>query len=175
MAQMPQQKPGKSKQDYQTPPALLDAIKQRLRIEEFSIDLAADADNAIVHRYYDEEIDALHPDVPWNVIPGQWAWLNPPYADIFPWVQKAVAESAIGAHIVMLVPAAVGANWWRECVEPFAYTVFLNGRIQFVGAEGPYPKDCALLFYTPWGFKGSEIWRWRDDVPKLQQPELGED
>ena len=178
---MPAQKPGRSKQDYTTPPELLEAIKSRLRIEKFAIDLAASKENTVAEIFYTEEDDSLRPGLKWDW--GSWAWLNPPFGNIDPWVRKAVTESAVGAHIVMLVPASVGTNWWLESVSNFTYQVFLNGRITFggtpinpkTGKPDPYPKDCALLFYTPWGFRGSEIWRWADDVPKLQQPEFSED
>jgi DNA (cytosine-5)-methyltransferase 1 len=169
------QKPGKSKQDYQTPTELLMAVRNRLHISDFKVDLAATQENRVTALWHglDNGIDSLAAGVGWNY--NGWAWLNPPYADITPWVEKAARESMGGAHIVMLVPASVGANWWRHWVEPYAYQSYLNGRIQFVGAEGLYPKDCAILLYTPWGFLGHEIWNWKSSVPQLQQPELGED
>ncbi len=42
----PKQKPGRSKQDYGTPPEFLDAVKARFRIEAFDCDLAASHDIA---------------------------------------------------------------------------------------------------------------------------------
>ncbi len=168
---MPKQKPGNSKQDYGTPPELLAAVKKRLHISNFSVDLAASAENAVAPAYFDEAFDSLRPEVSWNHVDGKWAWLNPPYANITPWVEKAAKQSMKGAHIAMLLPASVGANWWSEWVEPFAYQSYLNGRLTFVGETTPYPKDCALLLYTPWGFTGHEIWGWRNAVSELLQPE----
>lgn len=156
---MPQQKPGRSKQDYRTPPEFLDAVKRRLSIDRFSIDLAADFHNRVADAYYTKDDNAL--ERTWNPEPGQWAWCNPPYANITPWVEKAVRESVRGAHTAMLLPASVGSNWWMQYVEPYAYQSFLNGRLTFVGCDTPYPKDCALLLYTPWGFTGHEIWSWQ--------------
>lgn len=179
---MPAQKPGKSKQDYQTPLEFIKAVEQRLCITEFSIDLAASKENTIADIFYTEEDDSLS-DIKWNW--GGWAWLNPPFSHIEPWVEKAVREAALGAHIAMLVPASVGANWWRSYVEPFAYQSFLNGRLCFIPdwreqgfKSAPlYPKDCALLLYTPWGFRGTEIWSWRAgyDMPEVPEPEVSED
>jgi len=161
MSSMPKQKPGLSKQDYQTPPELLEAVKNRLRIPYFECDLAASSDNAVAPLCYTESDNALLPENIWKFGGHKWCWLNPPYANIRPWVKKAAGESFNGANIVMLVPASVGANWWREWVEPYAYQVFLNGRLTFVGETKPYPKDCALLLYTPWGFRGHEVWDWK--------------
>lgn len=163
---------GNSKQNYGTPPELLQAIKHRLHIDNFELDVAADSENAVALEYFDEAFNALRPGVNWNK--EGWTWCNPPYANIEPWVIKAYQETSKGAQTVMLIPASVGSNWWKEWVNPYAYIVYLNGRITFVGAKDPYPKDCALLFYTPWGFKGSEVWNWRD-VSELCESELGED
>ena len=159
---MPKQKPHRSKQDYQTPPELIHAIKMELGIKNFSIDLAASGENFIVPYYYCEEDNSLVQN--WNV--GGWGFCNPPYADIKPWVQKAYEEFQKGASIVMLLPASVGANWWRDWVHLKCLVMFLNGRIQFVGATGLYPKDCAVLVYSPLleGKTGYKVWSWREHV-----------
>lgn len=165
MASMPLQKPGRSKQDYGTPPQLLAAIKTRLGIDDFTIDLAATKENAVCEIYYslEEGVDSLvhqwwfNKDLPQSL---GWTWCNPPFGDIDPWVHKAWDESQMGAHIVMLVPSSF-SEWWRDWVEGKAYVVHLNNRVKFVGAKDYYPKDCSLLIYTPFGFKGSELWSWR--------------
>ena len=179
MSSMPEQRPGRSKQDYGTPPEFLSAVRKRLHIQNFFLDIAASPDNAVCDNYLTEENNALSAVYDWlpadHPYTQEWGWLNPPFNNIAPWVEKASQQAKLGAHIAMLVPASVGANWWRDYVEAFAYQSFLNGRITFVGCEDPYPKDCALLLYTPWGFLGHEIWKWSGSVPKLQQPELGED
>lgn len=160
----PAQQPGKSKQDYTTPRELLTAVKRRLHIrEDFCVDLAASKENAVCDFYYSEEDSAFDESNYWHwrESEGQWAWCNPPFADISPWVEKAAHEAKHGANIVMLIPASVGSNWWRDWVEPYAYQVFLNGRLTFGGCSDPYPKDTALLLYTSWGFRGTEVWDWK--------------
>lgn len=163
MSKMPRQKPGKSKQDYGTPPEFIDAACRFIGITSFQIDLAASAENAIASMFYTEEDDALCTELTWSM-PG-WSWLNPPFANITPWAERAYAESHLaGAKIAMLIPASVGANWWRDYVHEKARVLCLNGRIQFVGAPDPYPKDCALLLYAPGLAVGYDVWQW-----KLQQ------
>lgn len=159
---MPEQKPGRSKQDYQTPPEFLAAVKSRLCIEEFEFDLAASEENTVVPGRFFSEADNALSDV-W-LTSGGWLWCNPPYGDIGPWVERAASQSDLGAHIAMLVPASVGANWWRDYVVNESYQLFLNGRLTFVGAEGPYPKDLALILYTPFIRSGSAVWNWREEV-----------
>lgn len=160
---MPKQKPGKSKQDYCTPTEFLDAVKNRLMIPEFSWDLAADAENTVSpFGHFDEATNALQQSWVGGLgLPYTWLWLNPPYSDISPWVQKCAEESAKGAHIAVLVPASVGSNWWRDYVHGQAHVIFLNDRIQFVGAEWVYPKDLALLLFTPFCKGGYEVWKWK--------------
>lgn len=152
MAKMPVQKPGKSEQVVCTPPNFIEAVKEFLHIEQFDCDLAADKDNTVAPKFYDEEMDSLKQT--WKCGTG-WNWCNPPYANIGPWVAKAYRELVSNdARTVMLVPASVGSNWWADCVHEKAEVVFLNGRITFVGHENPYPKDLALLYYANWQFKG---------------------
>lgn len=163
---VPKQKPGRSEQVVCTPPEFLNAVCRRLCIDWFIWDLAASTDNTIVEpnangwRHYDEADDALVQTWP----KGGWCWLNPPFGDIEPWVRKASIEAANGASTVVLVPASVGSNWWRHYVEPFSYVSYLNGRLTFVGHKTCYPKDLALLLYTPWGFSGHETWRWKANL-----------
>lgn len=176
---MPAQKPGRSVQDYQTPTAFLDAVRGWLQIEQFSIDLAADVDNAVCPRFYHEADNALMQD--WNA--EGWAWLNPPFSALAPWVQRAWEQTQQGAYLVMLVPAGVGSNWWRDWVHDKARVLLLNGRLCFIPdwattidpattkpGKGPpryysspplYPKDCCLLCYAPGVTPGYEVWTWK--------------
>jgi phage N-6-adenine-methyltransferase len=171
---MPTQKPGRSKQNYVTPVELLNRVQERLCIEQFTFDLAADADNAVCPTFYTEEDNALSADVSWYNGPG-WAWCNPPYANIAPWVEKAAKEADRGTQIIMLVPASVGSNWWSDWVLPYAYITHLNGRIKFVECKDYYPKDCSLLLYTPYRFTGSDTWAWQRSMSELHEPELSKD
>lgn len=155
----PRQKPGRSRQDFQTPPEFLAAVKGFLGIEAFTIDLAASAENTAAERFYTETDNALVQ--PWWVGQG-WAWLNPPFARLAPWVEKAYRESRAWASIAMLVPAGVGSNWWKEFVHGRARVLLLNGRITFVGETAGYPKDCCLLLFSPLVVPGYEVWTWPD-------------
>lgn len=153
---MPAQKPGRSEQVVVTPDEFMRAVKSRLGIDHFCIDLAANDKNTKANRYYSSEVDSLVHN--WRrAVPSGWAWLNPPYSDICPWVQKALLS---GRHIAVLVPASVGSNWWRDYVHDQAFVLFLNGRIQFEGHTTGYPKDLALILY---GLEpGYDIWRWKE-------------
>ena len=95
---MPAQKPGLSRQDYETPVVFLDAVMQRFDVKAFTADLAASPSNAKAVRFFTEESDSLKQD--WTTLhevpskPVINLWLNPPFGHIEPWAKKC-AESNI--------------------------------------------------------------------------------
>jgi hypothetical protein len=158
----PLQKPGRSKQDYETPADFLAAAKARLGIDQFVFDFACRPDNAKAENF--NHGDSLA--IAWEALDLEhgWAWLNPPFADIAPWAQRCAQFKRDGGHVALLVPAAVGANWFRDHVHCQASVLFLNGRIKFVGAKDYYPKDCILALYSPFYGPGYDVWSWRQEV-----------
>ncbi len=151
---MPIQKPGRSKQDYETPDDFIRAFKGRFG--PIAVDLAASAENTKGQVFFTEEDNSLNQD--W------WGygnlWLNPPYANIEPWAEKCAIEQARCSRIFMLVPASVGSNWYSNFVEPYAFVFALNPRLTFKGCTAPYPKDCILACYLG-GLTGFRTWRWK--------------
>jgi phage N-6-adenine-methyltransferase len=145
--------------NYATPVEFVDAVKRRFGIAHFAWDLAASEENTKADRWYDERQDSLKQD--WTRHLGD-SWLNPPYGHIEPWAAKC-HESFCGASAIrrlfLLVPAAVGSNWFANHVDARALVLLLNGRICFDG-KNPYPKDTILACY---GLKpGYAVWRWKD-------------
>lgn len=163
--QMPAQRPGSSEQGVRTPKVFLDAVRVKLGITDFVMDLAATKANRVTAEYYSRRDDALTQMWPSEGV----SFLNPPYANISPWVEKAYHESEVGSTTSVLIPAAVGANYWAKWVHEKAHVFLLNGRIQFVGHTHGYPKDLVLLIYgphpvhvaEPWRIPGYEVWRWK--------------
>ncbi len=156
----PPQKRNDSRQDYETPDDFLTALKRRLNIRDFVVDLAACAENAKAPLFIDEATDALKVD--WRMYAGArlgWAWLNPPFANIPPFAHRC-AHFRRDVNTAFLVPASVGANWWRDDVDGHAYILLLNGRLDF-GVGDSYPKDCALALYGPAVGRGYEVWDWK--------------
>lgn len=177
---MPAQNRHVSEQAVGTPPEFIQAACRKLRIVGFSFDLAADARNTIVgtsghgqKRHFDIADDALKQDWTHPFGPGPlymystpWNWLNPPFARIDPWAEKCCLEAERGAYTAMLVPSSTGTNWWNDYVHGYAYVLSLRGRIRFIGHTDQYPKDLALVLYTPQGFNGSDIWDWKAELTK---------
>ena len=181
----PRHNKGQSKQNYRTPTNFLDAVRAKFGIKQFSIDLAAEPDNAVCPDYYTKEMDTLSDACPWNSF-GGWNWLNPEYANIGPYVEKAYRETLIEEYEsknLLLLPAGVGSNWWRDWVHGKCKVHLLNGRLCFIHdwehtidpaslkpGRGParfytsppiYPKDCVLLQYQPGCWVNDyQVWTW---------------
>ena len=151
---------GGSRQDYQTPMVLLDAIKRRLGIESFAIDLAASADNTAASRYFTSENNALEQN--WTIAIGDgWGWMNPPFGKMEPWVEKCAAEGDEGTKIAVLLPASIGAKWWIRHVHNKAQVLILDGRVTFVGETDPFPKDCVIAIYADAYAPTYRVWDWK--------------
>lgn len=166
---MPKQKPGKSKQDYETPKDLLDAIKARLRITEFEFDFACSKANKKARRGWTERDDSLSKySLQWVMAcEGGWGWLNPPFGKIAPWAQACRRAMRRGAKIAFLVPASVGSNWYRDHIhqQPGVTVLFLNGRPCFdpTRPKWGFPKDCMLVLFDMTHRTFSiDVWTWKE-------------
>lgn len=148
----PKQKPGRSRQDYETPWELIQAVEHFLDIDYFTTDLAATEKNSKALYWLRDSLDT-----DWSTLRG-WCWLNPPFADIGPWVRKCFNTPQ--ANIALLVPASVGSEWFRCYVFNRARILALSPRISF-DSKGPYPKDCILALYSQGHPPGFELWRWK--------------
>lgn len=164
---MPAQKPGRSRQDYATPPEFLDAVRKAFG--PIVWDLAAHRGNRVCDAYFgpdhahEPSRDSLQCD--WADIRRGYSrtgllWLNPPFGSIAPWAAKCAAECARGAEILFLVPASVGANWFWDHVAPHAYVYALSPRLSFDG-KNSFPKDLILAHYQPGVSCGYGFSRWK--------------
>lgn len=169
---MPQQRPHRSKQNYSTPVDFIAAAKALLGISAFAFDFAASASNTKATRYWSKRHDALsYSPAEWaQQLPSQsdWGWLNPEFEKIAPWAARCAAVRELGRNIAFLVPASVGANWFRDHVAGHAHVKFLNGRLAFIPnkPEALYPKDCILALFSPRWQAAYVVWEWRTEVAK---------
>jgi hypothetical protein len=161
---MPRQRPGASKQDYETPDEFVRAVERLVGIagQGFAVDLAATEANSKGQTCITPEADSLV--VNWLRLPsaseGRWCWLNPPFAHLEPWVAKCAYARRNGLRIACLLPAGVGTNWFAAHVAGQAMVLFVRPRLTFVGHDDPYPKDLILCLYdgprvgyAPWVWK----------------------
>ena len=154
-----------------TPAIFMQAIEKKFG--QITRDLAASAKNTKgALGFYSKEEDAFKQA--WHEKAG-FLWLNPPFAWIGPWVIKCLAESKLGANILMLVPASVGAKWFEDNVFKKADVHFLYGRIAFDGSTTVYPKDCMVIHFRP----DTEtvkpdffVWHWKAELEEETSEEV---
>lgn len=163
---VPKQKPGRSKQDYETPRIFLDALEKRFG--KMDVDLAATRKNAKAPICLTLEEDSLtyHWASSW---PDENLFLNPPFADIEPWAAKCAEEGPkmIRGRIFLLTPASIGSDWFARNVYGQAMVLGLSPRIPFdgtpinpkTGRPDGYPKDLMISVFGA-GMHGFDCWRW---------------
>ena len=69
---------------------------------------------------------------------GETVWCNPPYSNINPWLDKAIAEAENGFNTVMLIPSLNGEIRDMTILRHATNLIFIvggygiNGRISFL-------------------------------------------
>lgn len=169
---MPRQRPGRSRQDYATPRDFVRAAQLKLGIDHFEFDFAADATNTVAPHFWTAADDSLvKTPEQWRAEIGDgWGWLNPPFKRIGPWARRCADVAALGGAIAFLVPASIGANWFRDDVDGKAHVLALNGRLPFIPEQPTwlYPKDCILCLFHEGSFGGVSVWDWRAELRDAQ-------
>lgn len=150
----------------QTPRWLFDALDGQFF---FELDAAALPETALCELFIAPEQDAL--TTSWGPLLDKqrvrretWAWLNPPYSNIGPWVDCCEAERQEGIGTVMLVPCDPSAEWYRaacqvaDCLDIVGYHDekgrWHSGRVNFIdrgtGKElRGNPKGSTLFIFRP--------------------------
>lgn len=82
----------------------------------------------------------------WTIAPGAWIWLNPPYSDPGPWLDKLVR---CGRPACALVKADPSTEAWADSVWHGSDRVgFFRKRLAFGGpSDGSAKFPCALVLY----------------------------
>ena len=102
---------------------------------DFGLDAAATKESAKCTIYFTPETDGLNQD--WlKESENKTVWVNPPYSDNGPWMQKAKEEQAKGVTTCLLVPHDNRAEWWpiniaseiRDIVGYYDDRVYLSGK-----------------------------------------------
>ncbi len=83
-------------------------------------------------------VDGLSMD--WN---GHRVFLNPPYNNIKPWLDKAYISDCL---CVALLPARTGTEWFHEYYNKVE-TVFLRGRLKYGEAKDNAPFNSLLMVF----------------------------
>lgn len=86
---------------------------------------------------------------------GAKIFVNPPYSQPLPWIEKAIAEFRKGKTVVLLLKHDSSTVWWARLHEAGAYFLPIMGRLQFVTRQGrrkgrkaaaPFPSVLVVLY-----------------------------
>lgn len=145
------------RQGWLTPKALVDRVLYALGIDQFDQDMASPGpgkSNIPALTYHVEEPGKPMGGglaAPWK---GEVLWLNPPYADPYPWCQRAAeaVERGDAGLVIALVPVRPYAAWHRDNVSGRAHVILLDHRVRFEvvpGVPGGAPTFSTQLIL--WG------------------------
>lgn len=131
--------------NWRTPKYIFDYFDD---MYHFELDAAADVTNYLCNNYYTEEDSAFNHDWYTAVEGSPSVWLNPPYSNPLPWVQKAHHEAINGCTVVMLLKLDTSTKWFDIC-RKYATTIYLLGRrVRFLkpdGTPGKSPNFCSCV------------------------------
>lgn len=170
------------KNNWRTPRALFDCLNDEYA---FTLDGAADAENALCARFYSEADNAFSQNPEGEVI-----WVNPPYGGaenacqspckkkrcpkrgycvseyqpgLEDWTELFIRWSAKN-QVVVLVPTATDTEWFAKAFRAAKDVTFLAARVQFVNPETGQPD--------PGNTTGSVIFRFNSGIGCDQCPHV---
>jgi site-specific DNA-methyltransferase (adenine-specific) len=115
--------------DWATPPEFIATLEAEFGT--FDLDPCATDETAKARNYFTREEDGLQQD--WSGL----VFVNPPYSNVVPWVEKAIAECrAERACSLLLLPNNTDTAWFHDLVLRWCSVRFLRGRIAFLGYDG---------------------------------------
>lgn len=124
---------GKVNDDVETPPDLLKPLNA-----EFNFDF----DPCPIRRA--EGFDGLVAD--W----GKRNYVNPPFSNIMPWVEKATKELQKGNLSVVLIPCRPSTKYWHEFIFPYAKEIrFFRRGIKFKGYKSTLNIPICVAIFDP--------------------------
>ena len=130
---------GKRDDCWSTPREVFDALNSEFG---FTLDAAADAENALCVRFFTWRDDGLKKDWGKEVV-----WCNPPYSEAGDWIAKGHESSMNGATVVMLLPVRTGNRSWHEHIHGIAEIRWVRGRLAFGNSKNRAPFDSAIVIW----------------------------
>jgi hypothetical protein len=77
-------------------------------------------------------------------------FINPPYSDISPWLEKAVEEMNNGNLSVFLIPVRTQTKYWHKFVFPHVSEMrFIQTGVKFKGYSTVLPNATCILIFNP--------------------------
>ncbi|URC22387.1 putative adenine-specific methylase [Serratia phage vB_SmaM-Susuwatari] len=128
-----------------TPKWLFNVLNKRYGGPDgFNLDAAADAENSHCIAHYNEEQNSLLQE--WASY--EYVFCNPPFDDLNPWVEKAIAECKLGKNVTvaMILPHDVSVAWAHRAIINSAEIIHVisdgkaSGRVAFIDPISKKPR-----------------------------------
>lgn len=101
----------------------------------FDVDLAATYRNTKCEYYYDKSVNAL--SVSWHKeFPKGAGFLNPPFSNIDPWIDKAIEEATKGFVTTMIMEIPNGEIRQEKIFNFATHFTWITGRIPYCTPDG---------------------------------------
>jgi phage N-6-adenine-methyltransferase len=130
---------------WRTPKTIFDYYDRRFK---FIGDVAASDSNKLCTYYIDQAEDALSVD--WFPV----NWLNPPFSNVTPWINKAIKQESLGNLTVILLPADTSVKWFKLAFDNCTECHLISGRLAFINQETGKPvsgnnKGSVVFIFDP--------------------------
>lgn len=144
-------------QEWETPDSVFDLLFEKLGVAGFTLDVCASDSNAKGKYFFHKVENGLG-----QIWYGQNVWCNPPYRNIVPWVEKAIAQQYRVERIFMLLPVMTSSKWFQLAAENSRWYLFRK-RIAFkppdgVKASSPSISNALFVFDAKRGTNGFGGW-----------------
>ncbi|MFA7658786.1 MAG: DNA N-6-adenine-methyltransferase [Candidatus Gastranaerophilaceae bacterium] len=126
----------KKRNDYMTPPELIDNLLKEIGIDKFDLDVCCSQINIpAFHHCLDGVKDGLA---------SHWLklnWMNPPFDVCDKWVKKAVKEQEKGNTTYSLIPVRTETKFWHDHIlfNPNVEIRYLRKGLCFIDPETSKP------------------------------------
>lgn len=118
----------KPSDEQETPPEFYQGLNEWFG--PFDLDVCASHENHKCDNYFTIDDNAL--EQAWT---GK-CWMNYPYSQPYPWLEKAYNEALHGAYVIVLGKFDCSTKWWNEWVRKCSKWWLVSKRLKFNGVSG---------------------------------------
>ena len=126
--------------EWETP----DDVFRDLDMEfNFNLDPCASEENKKCNQFFSLEQNGLNQN--WG---GQSVFCNPPYSQIYNWVEKCYTESLKpNTVVVMLIPSRTDTRYFHDFINHRSEIRFIRGRLRFGHSKNSAPFPSMVVIF----------------------------
>lgn len=143
-----------------TPPEVLEAVQRVLGKIELDPCSNTGEPNVPAARHFTIEDNGLEQD--WR---ASTLFLNPPFSEKAPWVEKLIEEHQAGhvGEAIVLLTASTSAEWWRKLTDASPVVCFTSKRVAFINPE----NESSARFETALFYLGNRTAEFRREFQEI--------